>query len=459
MTSIRARVMLGAMLAAWGVQAVLAVISYITTRDLLCFNFDDELRTHAGAMAALVHRDGDRLVIEFAEEVMPFYRSSEKAEYFEVSTEEGRTIGRSQSLGDHHLPRDWGTPDEPRTFDVVLPDGRPGRCIGVRYALKGGAICVSVAEPRYQLDEALGRVVVSSTLTTVGLGLVLALLLWLVLRHGFRPLGELSARVAGIDARQPPGGLGLEGVPDELAPVVACLDDLLMRMRSSIERERRVTANIAHELQTPVAELRTVTDVAMRWPNDVDYLRRAATATNGIAQRMEAVTTKILELATAESGANAIHCAPVEVASLLREVTDAVRSRCVPRSIQLTVEAPATVVASTDAVVLRVILSNLAHNAVDHAPMGTTVHVALASLGGVVFTFRNAAPDLVPEDLQQLTEPYWRKDAGRAQGGVAHAGIGLALAKELGRRLGGELQLTLEDGILSVRLHLASAAG
>jgi len=458
-TSIRARVLFGALLAAAVTFTVLATVSYHTAKKQLVYHFDDELRTHAGTLASLVHRDGDRLVLEFDDATLPFYRSSPKAEYFEVRSDDGHVIGRSASLGDSHLPDEWGTPDAPRIADVRLPDGHGGRTIGVRYALGSTAIRIAVAEPRHRLDEALERLIQSSAWTAAGLGLVLGVLLWIVLRLGLRPLEALSARVAGIDARHLPESLGMHAVPTELAPVVACLDDLLVRMRRSIERERRVTANIAHELQTPVAELRTVTDVALQWPDDLDYLRRGAQATNQIARRMESVTAKILELARVESYVSALASAPTDVAALLREVLAAVQQKRLSRSIRLTEDIPETVVVSTDAVALRVVLANLAQNAIEHAPSGTAVLVALAATVDVVFTFRNEAPDLAATDLPQLTEPYWRKDAARSSGDVAHAGIGLALASEIAPRLGGELGLTLEGLALVASLRLRSATG
>lgn len=454
MKSIRTRVLLGGMLATALTSTVLAIVSFHTARKQLVYHFDDELRTHAGTLASLVHRDGDQLVFDLDDATLPFYRSSPKAEYFEVRLDGGQVIGRSASLGDSHLPTEGGTPEAPNIADLRLPDGRAGRVIAVRYALSGNAIRIAVAEPRHRLDESLERLIQSSAWTALGLGLVTVALLWLVLRIGLRPLAALSTRVAALDPRQLPDSLGMRVVATELAPVVACLDDLLVRMRRSIERERRVAANIAHELQTPVAELRTVTDVALRWPDDLDYLRRSAAATNGIAQRMAMLIQKILELATAEGSATALDAVPTDVAALLRQATATVRPRAAIRSIALTEAIPATAEAATDAVALRVVLDNLVQNAVEHAPPGSSVHVALDPGDGIAFTFRNDAPELEPTDLDKLTEPYWRKDAARSPGSPVHAGIGLALAHELGRRLGGELGLSLSRGVLSATLRL-----
>lgn len=454
MRSIRSRVLVGSMLAALAIQVVLAVVSHGTTKQLLVYHFDDELRTHAGTLAALIHRVGDHLMLEFADDLLPFYRSSPTAEYFEVRDVDGRVIGRSESLAGHHLPEQWGTPDEPSFFNLQLPDGRPGRAIGVRNVVGANSVGVVVAEPRRPLDEALDRLLESSALTAVGFGLALGVLLWIVLRRGFRPLTELSERVTRIDARQPRAGLGMNEVPTELAPVVKCLDDLLVRMRDSLDRERRITTNIAHELQTPVAELRTLTDVAMRWPEDADYLRRAAAATGGIARRMEVVIKKILELSTAESGANPVCLESADVALVLREAVDGVRPRAGERSIAVSVNVPPRLDTTTDAVILRVILTNLTQNAIEYAPSGSTVVVELHDADGIAFVIRNEAPDLAPADLAMLSEPYWRKDPARLQDGSAHAGIGLALAEELARRLGGTLDLSLSDGVLSAALRL-----
>lgn len=458
MSSIRWRALLGVMLSAWGIFALLTIVYYRTTSRTLVYHFDDELRTHAGALASLVRRSGEQLQFQLDSDLLPFYRSSPKAEYFEVRDAEGLVLGRSESLEDAHLPEDWGEPESPHLFDLVLRDGRPGRAIGVRYALGAAAITIVVAEPRRHLDDALERLVKSSLWTVVGLGLALGMLVCGVLHLGLRPLRELSTRVAGLDANDLPGGLGMQQVPTELAPVVACLEQLLVRMRASIDRERRVTANIAHELQTPVAEIQTVSDVAMRCPDDVDYLRRAAAATNTTARRMGVLIARILELASVESHASAIRKASVDLVGLVHEVLAAVANRCAKRSIEPRVQAPPALVVVSDEVVLRTVLANLAQNAADHAPVGSLMEVEVKAQDPPAITFRNPAPDLQAKDLHQLIEPYWRKDAVRSPNVGTHAGIGLALANELARRLGGTLTIRLDGQLLVVSLCLPAAS-
>jgi signal transduction histidine kinase len=455
--SIRLRALLGAVVTAWMIFAVLAVVDFRTIRDLLVYHFDDELRTHAGTLVSLVRLDGDRLIFQVEEQVLPFYRNSPKAEYFEVWDGSGRVMRRSESLGDRDLPAEWGTPEVPRIGDLQLPDGRPGRGIGVRFVQGAHTICIGVAEPRQPLDDALAALVVSSAWTAAGLGIALAALLWFVLRTGLRPLQELSVRVAKLDVGHLPERVGMGAVPVEIAPVVARLDELLGRVRAMIARERRVTSNIAHELMTPLAELRALSDVAMRLPDDMDYQRRAAAATNETAMRMQAVAEKVMDLATAESGGAAPVRVPTDLAALLREVVGLARVRGEQRSVAMLVHAPDQLQLETDPVAVRVVLDNLVQNAAEHAPSGSEVRVELASTERVVFTVRNVAPELTPEDVPRLTEPYWRKDTARTSG-TTHAGIGLALARELAEQLGGGLTPWLEQGVLAVAFHLPQAA-
>lgn len=454
MRSIRTYALVGTILTAWITFAVLAIVDYHTTRRLLVYHFDDELRTHAGALVSLVHRTGSSLTLEFDEAALPFYRSSPKADYFEIRDMTGTVMRRSESLGDHDLTIGWGTPEAPRIADTTLPDGRPGRAIGVRYVHGNEEVRVTVAESRTPLDHALVRLVKSSLFTAAGLALALALVLYVVLRRGFRPLAELSARVERLDVATLPVSVGMGRMPREIAPVAARLDELLARVRMLIERERRVTGNIAHELMTPVAELRTLTDVALRFPDDVDYLRRATAATNTIAIRVQAMAEKVLQLATAQSRSDAAPPTPTDVAALLRESVALATERAARRSVTFDMTAPATAVVPTDPVALRVVLDNLAQNAADHAPSGSAVDVRLEDGAAFTLAFRNRAPDLVRADLPRLTEPYWRKDESRSWRGVVHAGIGLTLARELTERLGGALDLDLTGDELTITLTL-----
>src|SRR5262249_25082773 len=97
--SIPVRRRVGAVVTAGAMFAVLVLLDYRATRTLLVYGFDDELRTHAGALASLVREQDGGLVLQLDEQALPFYRSGPNAEYFEVWDDRGHVVSRSESLG------------------------------------------------------------------------------------------------------------------------------------------------------------------------------------------------------------------------------------------------------------------------------------------------------------------------------------------------------------------------
>ena len=101
-----------------------------------------------------------------------------------------------------------------------------------------------------------------------------------VLRRELKPLQALAAEAAGIDAARLSARFATEGLPGELAPIAARLNELLARLEDSFERERRFSSDVAHEFRTPVAELRSLAELAIKLPDT-----RAASWSSGVRRR------------------------------------------------------------------------------------------------------------------------------------------------------------------------------
>src|SRR5262249_43133588 len=160
------------------------------------------------------------------------------------------------------LPRDRaGSFDAPAWRDITLPDGRPGRLVGVSFVPRDEAPDPSATAP-VTLVLAEETSDVRATLATVSRWVWLAggaaraviapVTGWLVSR-GLRPLARLAANIDAIDDRRLAERLVVDGQPDELAVPVAKLNELLARLEASFAREKRFTSDVAHELRTPLA--------------------------------------------------------------------------------------------------------------------------------------------------------------------------------------------------------------
>jgi len=427
--------------------------SYLLVRRAVSEDFDASLAGKARAMGALVSFDEGAFEFDLAEQAAQEFMDRPEPEYFEIWLEDGTLVARSPSLKGGHLPRQAGALDAPRLWDQRLADERPGRAVGL--LLQGhnddGKPLAGAGAPRVLIVLARSRAPLDRTLAgvalTFGAGCLLTLLVVVgvvqsSVRRALRPVAQLSERIDAIDAATLGQRVAEDGVPRELAFIAPRLNALLERLQQAFERERRMTSNVAHELRTPLAELRTAAEVAQRWSDD-EALRDAALATaHDVSLRMGDLVNALLRLSRVASGQARLARDDVAVAATVAEwwkpVSDAARGR----QQALHVEVPPDLVLSTDRDLLGVALGNLLGNAVQYGASGQPIACRAAPGDrGVRLTVANEAEGLQVEDLPHLTEPFWRAD--RARTGGPHVGLGLSLVEAVAEALGARLSFDL----------------
>ncbi len=427
------------------------VAIYFAARDELIEQFNDALRAKALAISALTEVEGGRVTVRLTDSFLRGFQEENSQDFFELWSDEGKPILRSASLRGADLPVRTGTFDRPRFWNFELVDGHPGRAIGVVFQPKGdhenrrvpatAGLRLVVASDRENLDEALHE------LLGIGLAcsaLLVASTLWViprVLHRGLQPLHRLGEQAAQINAESLTARFPADTLPPELQPICARLNELLARLELSFERERRFSADLAHELRTPLAELRSLAECALKWPDT----REATTdrETLAIATQMEAIVTNLLALARGERGQLACHNESVALATLAQEAWRPFAHRAAERQLRINFAlAPAMAVA--DPALLRSILGNLFDNAVDYTPAGGEIAVTTqGDAAGVTLQIANATENLEAVDLPNLFDRFWRKEAARTGG--QHVGLGLSLARVFAAAMGWKLSAALDD--------------
>jgi two-component system sensor histidine kinase QseC len=300
-----------------------------------------------------------------------------------------------------------------------------------------------------------------SALLVVGLALVgaAALVVTRIVGRGLRPLDRLAAEAGRIDGTSLGTRFPGEGLPGELRPICSALDALLQRLDRTFERERRFTADAAHELRTPIAELRSLAEVNLRFPGDARASARAFRETVEIAGQMEGLVAALLHLARSDAGALRPARAPVELAEAVREAWRDLEETAREKRLEVSWRCDDVAEAFTDRALARAILGNLLANAVEYAPPGGSVEVRLEPVaGGVVATIGNTNDTLVADDLPHLFERFWRKDGARRPSG--HAGLGLAVVEALARLLDVDVRAELPaPSWFRVRLRFPGTPG
>jgi two-component system sensor histidine kinase QseC len=293
----------------------------------------------------------------------------------------------------------------------------------------------------------------ATILAVITLAFLLSIVLvHFVLRRGLSPLGAMAAEAERIHADALDRRFSKEPLPAELEPIRTRLNDLLDRLQQSFERERRFNAAVAHELRTPIAELRALSEIALRWPERADAQENMADV-SAVAQEMQSVIEALLTLRRVESGAEKVELEPVRVDEVVRAALATYAQAATARNQALSVELASEITLESHLPMLRSIVSNLISNAIEYAPTGSMIKIVCRSEHGrFSFSTTNPAPDLTRDDVTQMFEAFWRKDAVRTTG--SHAGLGLTLTQSLAKVLNLALRAEFgEDGHLRMILE------
>ncbi|MEM7696887.1 MAG: histidine kinase dimerization/phospho-acceptor domain-containing protein [Verrucomicrobiota bacterium] len=388
------------------------------------------------------------------QERLPEYDSSDGDAFFQIWNPAGETEEKSASLGDRDLP--WpgsligNSPvfktaqlsDDVTVRLISIRAGGPGKAKGKsrRSSFAIAAIGLDATDMQRSLSHlmtgllAVGLIVLGST----------ALLVNLSLRVGLAPIRRLAREAGMIDTDTLDSRFDGEQAPSELQPIYAQLNELIGRLEEGFDRERRFSADLAHELRTPIAELRAISEFALKWPEDSDEDTREETF--AIAEQMESIVDTLLTLARAESGHARPDQQPVDLGLLVDELWEPLRQTADERDLLLTKEGQPPVWTS-DKRFLRHIIGNLLGNGVSHAPNGAQLGLAWASNA---LEIRNPAPDFPSDQADRVFDRLWRADRSRT--GNSHSGLGLSLARTCANILGLELTARHEGGDFIARL-------
>ncbi|WP_091672261.1 sensor histidine kinase [Micromonospora auratinigra] len=324
-------------------------------------------------------------------------------------------------------------------------------------------VAKSVTDVRHSLHVVRTLLLVGFPLLVAGLAAVA----WRVVGATLRPVEALRRGAAEITDRAGPGRLPVPAARDEIQRLAVTLNDMLDRLAAARARQRAFVADAAHELRSPLANMRTELEVARRLGPETDW---PAVADDLLAdtERLGRLVDDLLLLARLdeEPGAAAVSrpVGPVELGELLRAVVGRYPSppvRLVPPAGPVWTEG--------DPTELRRVLANLVENALRHARGEVRLEVTGAEAGGPVpgprragpgerayhlVTVTDDGPGIPAAERERVFQRFTRLDDARARddGG---AGLGLAIVRELVRRAGGTVELADADGTglrVSVRL-------
>lgn len=442
---------MGALLVATGVGVFMGM------RHMLREQFDATLTAKATALITASEIDDGEFEIDLTVQDFAGF-GSDGGDYFEIRRMRGDVFLRSPSLisARTELGKQGKPPknDEARIREAKLGDGRAARFYIQRFYPKDDKkgryqdLYLIVASPVRGLQIQLA--LLGTVLAVAGSAALLLMVpvIRLGMGRGLRPLDKLSSEVRQIRPENLHQRLATEKLPAELVPVAASLNDWLGRLEASFDRERRFSSHAAHELRTPLAELKSMAELGAMFPEEATPGRCAEMVT--VANELEALLEKLSLLARADAGRQPVRKEEVNLSASVGAAVSRVAARADERKIRFDLRIAGETI-DTDSVLWGTVLQNLLGNAVSHAPEGSGILIEASPEGLAV---SNPAPDLDREDLDRIFERFWRKD--ESHGGYGHSGLGMSIVKACAGLLGKECKATLsEGGVLRVEVGAA----
>ena len=281
---------------------------------------------------------------------------------------------------------------------------------------------------------------------TVGLSaLATALLGAWAARSGLRPLRRMSEVAAGVSASSLTQRLSHAQMPAELAELAHAFNAMLGRLDDSFQRLSAFSADIAHELRTPLSNLLTHTQVTLTRPRDLEDYREALHSNLEELQWMAQLVNDMLYLAKADHGLLMPRREPLQLAQEADALLEFYAPLAEDAQIRLTRQGEAAI--SGDRSMLRRALSNLLDNALRFTPAQGEVQVQIVdSAQGLHLSIANTGEGIPPALLPRLFDRFYRADPARREGSSEHAGLGLAITQSIIRAHGGTIRCESAQG-------------
>lgn len=276
--------------------------------------------------------------------------------------------------------------------------------------------------------------------------LLCALASYLVARSGMRPLQEISRTAARIRSTTPDERIQSRGLPAELAGLAETFNSMLDRLEQSFLHISHFSDDVAHELRTPINNLRGEIEVALSKARSGEAYREILGSCLEECTRISRLIQTLLFLARSDTTADTLQRERIDVGHELRKVEEFYGAAATDAGVVLRVCGGAGEFAEVNRTLFQQAVGNLVSNAIAHTPPGGTVTVsARVDQSRLTVSVSDTGCGIPPEHLPRVFDRFYRIDRARASSGQ-NVGLGLAVVKSIAARHGGHVDIESEVG-------------
>ncbi len=341
-------------------------------------------------------------------------------------------------------------------------DGHPHRGLAVRIDLPTAAVGSEAIDVLVALDLSHHAHFLATVRKATWAGVALAALVaalfgWFAAHRGLAPLRRVTDTARRLSARQLDQRLAVDDAPLEVRDHVDAFNGMLARLEAAFQRLADYSADIAHELRTPISNLMTQTQVALSRPRTTDEYQDILASNLEEYERIARMVSDMLFLAKAEGNTLAHAGESIDLAHEADALIDFYEALADERQVRIIRRGQASV--HGDRLMLRRALSNLLSNALRHTPAGGEIAIAIdADAIAVRMAVSNVGDPIDADQLERIFDRFHRGSTQRARHGEG-AGLGLAITRSIVRAHGGEISAHSAEGVTRFAITLPRHPG
>jgi two-component system, OmpR family, sensor kinase len=269
-------------------------------------------------------------------------------------------------------------------------------------------------------------------------------------RKSLRPVVEMGSQAARIGADNLSERISVKNKRDELGSLAATFNELLARLDSSFEQQRRFMADASHELRTPLAIVRGESEVALsKADRTVGDYHESLGIVHDESRRLTKIVEDLFTLARADAGQFEPHFAPVYLDEIVSDSVRSIRVLADHKTVGLSFSAPVEMPFEGDEELLHRLFLNLLDNAVKYSRPGGAVSVICDSTdGGFSVAISDSGEGIPAEEQEKVFERFYRLDKARSRSGnssTSGAGLGLSIAQWIAEMHWGSIRISSSD--------------
>jgi len=406
--------------------------------------FNQSLTNKANYLKTLVEDDNNVVEFDFAGEFMSEYEAADATEFYQL-WHGSDVFERSDSLElyeNANLPFLEMPINESKIIDYELPNGRDGRALISHFVAQKddrnpthsavfNTMTLAIAAPTAELNKVLIIIDVVFILTCV-LGVFgVRYLVTRIVNKGLHPLHNLNDQIKLLDITGVAQTIESDFKVEEIEPIRNELNKFITVNQQLYSNEKRLTSDIAHELKTPIAELISLSEVAIRYPDDKRISDTYTSDVLSISQRMKTIVSNLLLLQRSSSSTMQLNAQNIILNNLVNQIINDLNFKHPSIKTRLNNEISDELTLNTDEFSLNTILCNLIDNALFYGlPEAPIKLTAVNNITNMTISVSNKVnKPLSSEQLTAIFDPLYQLDSSRTNN--QRHGLGLSIVQSL----------------------------